>query len=184
MNNFQTYKDFKAKYPDAIFLLRCGDFYESFENDAIDCAHILGITLSRRSQDNVKYAGFPYHALDTYLPKLIRAGRRVVICDQLEDPKLTRNLAKKGIKEIVTPNIVKENKPSIYDMTIINQHVPYRSVFVRELGEEVKVTTEEIYSSFIREGSAEDDLFYCYVPTKEFHTLSDEKFEKYVNANY
>lgn len=102
---------FKAQHPDAMLLFRCGDFYETYLQDAVDASRILGITLTRRSnggQQNgapTEMAGFPHHALDTYLPKLVRAGRRVAICDQLEDPKLTRKLVKRGITELVTPGV-------------------------------------------------------------------------------
>lgn len=97
--------DLKAKHPDALLLFRCGDFYETYSDDAIAAAQLLGITLTRRSTGGTEMAGFPHHALDNYLPKLIRAGRRVAICDQLEDPKLTKKLVKRGITELVTPGI-------------------------------------------------------------------------------
>ena len=101
--------DLKAKHPDALMLFRCGDFYETYCDDAVAAAQILGITLTHRNNGaGVKgdeMAGFPHHALDTYLPKLIRAGRRVAICDQLEDPKLTKKLVKRGITELVTPGV-------------------------------------------------------------------------------
>ena len=101
---------FKAQHPDALLLFRCGDFYETYLQDAVDASRILGITLTRRSNGGTnnnptEMAGFPHHALDTYLPKLIRAGRRVAICDQLEDPKLTKKLVKRGITELVTPGV-------------------------------------------------------------------------------
>ena len=100
---------FKEKYPDAVLLFRCGDFYETYGKDAVEAASILGITLTRRNNGgntgDTEMAGFPYHALDTYLPKLIRAGRRVAICDQLEDPKLTKTLVKRGVTELVTPGV-------------------------------------------------------------------------------
>ncbi len=100
--------DLKAKNPDAILLFRCGDFYETYADDATTAAQVLGITLTHRNNkggDNTEMAGFPYHALDTYLPRLIRAGYRVAICDQLEDPKLTKKLVKRGISELVTPGV-------------------------------------------------------------------------------
>ena len=101
--------DLKAKHPDALLLFRCGDFYETYCDDAVEAAGILGITLTHRNNGaGVKgdeMAGFPHHALDTYLPKLIRAGKRVAICDQLEDPKLTKKLVKRGITELVTPGV-------------------------------------------------------------------------------
>ena len=104
----KQYFDLKAKHPDAIMLFRCGDFYETYSEDAVAAAEILGITLTKRANGQAKtveMAGFPHHALDTYLPKLIRAGRRVAICDQLEDPKTTKKLVKRGITELVTPGV-------------------------------------------------------------------------------
>ena len=100
--------DLKAKHPDAVLLFRCGDFYETYCEDAVTAAKILGITLTHRNNGYNKgdeMAGFPHHALDTYLPKLVRAGKRVAICDQLEDPKLTKKLVKRGITELVTPGV-------------------------------------------------------------------------------
>lgn len=101
--------DLKAKHPEALLLFRCGDFYETYHDDAVEASRILGITLTKRnnggSSEATAMAGFPHHALDTYLPKLIRAGRRVAICDQLEDPKLTKKLVKRGITELVTPGV-------------------------------------------------------------------------------
>ena len=104
----KQYFDLKAKHPDAVLLFRCGDFYETYSTDAVIAAEILGIALTKRSNGkdkNVEMAGFPHHALDTYLPKLIRAGKRVAICDQLEDPKLAKKLVKRGITELVTPGV-------------------------------------------------------------------------------
>lgn len=104
----KQFLDLKAKHPDAVMLFRCGDFYETYSTDAIVASEILGITLTKRAngkEKTIEMAGFPYHALDTYLPKLIRAGKRVAICDQLEDPKLTKKLVKRGITELVTPGV-------------------------------------------------------------------------------
>ena len=105
----QQFFSFKDQYPDALLLFRCGDFYETYCDDAVTASKILGITLTKRnnggSGDVTEMAGFPHHALDTYLPKLIRAGRRVAICDQLEDPKLAKKLVKRGITELVTPGV-------------------------------------------------------------------------------
>ena len=107
----KQFYDLKAKHPDALLLFRCGDFYETYSSDAVEASQILGITLTRRNnagskqQSSTEMAGFPYHALDTYLPKLVRAGKRVAICDQLEDPKLTKTLVKRGITEVVTPGV-------------------------------------------------------------------------------
>ena len=105
----KQYLELKGKHPDAILLFRVGDFYETFSDDAIAASEILGITLTRRANGSamhVELAGFPHHALDSYLPKLVRARRRVAICDQLEDPKLTKKLVKRGITELVTPGVV------------------------------------------------------------------------------
>ena len=104
----KQYYQVKGKHPDAVLLFRVGDFYETFGDDAIKTAEILGITLTRRANGSasfVELAGFPYHALDTYLPKLVRAGQRVAICEQLEDPKTTKNIVKRGITELVTPGV-------------------------------------------------------------------------------
>ena len=104
----KQFLDLKAKHRDAVMLFRCGDFYETYSTDAIIAAEILGITLTKRANGKgktVEMAGFPHHALDTYLPKLIRAGKRVAICDQLEDPKTTKKLVKRGITELVTPGV-------------------------------------------------------------------------------
>ena len=112
MRQFYTYK---KEHPDALLLFRCGDFYETYADDAVEASKILGITLTRRSNGKnqsaaaCEMAGFPYHALDTYLPKLIRAGKRVAICDQLEDPKLTKTLVKRGITELVTPGVAMDD---------------------------------------------------------------------------
>ena len=104
----KQYFELKAKHPDAVLLFRCGDFYETYSEDAVIASEILGITLTKRANGQAKHvemAGFPHHALDTYLPKLIRAGKRVAICDQLEDPKTTKKLVKRGITELVTPGV-------------------------------------------------------------------------------
>ena len=104
----KQFLDLKAKHPDAVMLFRCGDFYETYSTDAIVASEILGITLTKRANGKgktIEMAGFPHHALDTYLPKLIRAGKRVAICDQQEDPKLTKKLVKRGITELVTPGV-------------------------------------------------------------------------------
>jgi len=105
----KQYFELKSKHPDAVLLFRCGDFYETYSEDAIVASEILGITLTKRANGqqgrSVEMAGFPHHALDTYLPKLVRAGKRVAICDQLEDPKTTRKLVKRGITELVTPGV-------------------------------------------------------------------------------
>ncbi|MDA3905634.1 MAG: DNA mismatch repair protein MutS [Bacteroidales bacterium] len=104
----KQYNSIKAKYPDALLLFRVGDFYETFSSDAIKTAKILGIVLTKRANGSARFvelAGFPHHALDTYLPKLVKAGQRVAICDQLEDPKTTKTIVKRGVTELVTPGV-------------------------------------------------------------------------------
>jgi len=104
----KQYMAVKAKHPDAVLLFRVGDFYETFSDDAIKASKILGITLTRRANGAAAYvelAGFPHHALDTYLPKLVRAGERVAICEQLEDPKMTKKIVRRGVTELVTPGV-------------------------------------------------------------------------------
>ena len=104
----KQYYSFKAKYPDAMLLFRVGDFYETYGEDAVKSSKILGIVLTKRSNGasaDVELAGFPHHALDTYLPKLVRAGLKVAVCEQLEDPKLAKKLVKRGVVELVTPGV-------------------------------------------------------------------------------
>ena len=109
----KQYNTIKAKYPDALLLFRVGDFYETFGSDAIKAANILGIVLTKRANGYASFielAGFPHHSLDTYLPKLVRAGQRVAICDQLEDPKMTKTIVKRGVTELVTPGVSYNDK--------------------------------------------------------------------------
>ena len=109
----KQYNTIKAKYPDAILLFRVGDFYETFGEDAIKASKILGITLTKRANgqaSHIELAGFPHHSVDTYLPKLVRAGYRVAICDQLEDPKTVKGIVKRGITELVTPGVCFNDK--------------------------------------------------------------------------
>ena len=102
------YNAIKAKYPGALLLFRVGDFYETFGADAVKASGILGIVLTKRgngSGTHIELAGFPHHSLETYLPKLVRAGQRVAICDQLEDPKTTKTIVKRGVTELITPGV-------------------------------------------------------------------------------
>src|SRR6056300_1809035 len=103
----KQYNGIKTKYPDALLLFRVGDFYETFGADAIRAAEILGIVLTHRNNggDKTELAGFPHHSLNTYLPKLVKAGCRVAICDQLEDPKQTKTIVKRGVTELITPGV-------------------------------------------------------------------------------
>ena len=126
----KQYNSIKRKHPDAILLFRVGDFYETFGEDAIRTSEILGITLTKRANGaaaSVELAGFPHHALDTYLPKLVRAGQRVAICEQLEDPKLTKKIVKRGITELVTPGVtynenVLENRENNFLASVYMDH--------------------------------------------------------------
>ena len=108
----KQYNQIKAKYPDALLLFRVGDFYETFGEDAVKAANVLNIVLTarRNGPTEVALAGFPHHSLDTYLPKLVRAGFRVAICDQLEDPKMTKTIVKRGVTELVTPGVSYNDK--------------------------------------------------------------------------
>ena len=126
----KQYYSVKASHPDAVLLFRVGDFYETFGEDAILTSEILGITLTKRANgaaSSVELAGFPHHALDTYLPKLVRAGQRVAICEQLEDPKLAKKIVKRGITELVTPGVtynenVLENRENNFLASIYMDH--------------------------------------------------------------
>src|SRR6187401_1671929 len=109
----QQHKAIKQKYPDAILLFRVGDFYETFGQDAVVASQVLGITLTKRNNGaaaSSDLAGFPHHALDTYLHKLVKAGYRVAICDQLEDPKLVKGIVKRGVTEMITPGVATNDK--------------------------------------------------------------------------
>src|ERR1700712_122602 len=109
----QQHSAIKARYPDAILLFRVGDFYETFGQDAVNASTVLGITLTKRNNGNAdssQLAGFPHHSLDTYLHKLVKAGYRVAICDQLEDPKLAKGIVKRGVTELVTPGVATSDK--------------------------------------------------------------------------
>ena len=104
----KQYNAIKVKHPEALLLFRVGDFYETFGQDAVTASKILGIILTKRKNgaaSHIELAGFPHHSLNTYLPKLVRAGERVAICDQLEDPKLTKKIVKRGVTELVTPGV-------------------------------------------------------------------------------
>lgn len=126
----KQYHAIKAKHPDAVLLFRVGDFYETFGEDAIKAAEILGITLTRRANGAasfVELAGFPHHAIDTYLPKLVRAGQRVAVCEQLEDPKMTKKIVKRGITELITPGVttndnVLEHKENNFLASVYNEN--------------------------------------------------------------
>ena len=109
----KQHREIKTKYPDAVLLFRVGDFYETFSDDAIIASKVLGITLTKRANGSaysIELAGFPHHSLDTYLHKLVKAGYRVAICDQLEDPKQAKGIVKRGVTELVTPGVATNDK--------------------------------------------------------------------------
>lgn len=145
----KQYYDMKSKYPDAILLYRMGDFYETFGEDAISASKILGITLTKRAHGTpgaVELAGFPYHALDTYMPKLVRAGQRVAICEQLEDPKKTKKLVKRGVTELITPGVSygeynDDNKSNVF-LAAINIEKNLSAISLLDLSTGEFLTTE------------------------------------------
>lgn len=162
----KQYQEMKKKHPDAILLFRIGDFYETFSEDAITASEILGITLTRRANGSASYvelAGFPHHALDIYLPKLIRAGKRVAICEQLEDPKFTKKLVKRQPTEIITPHKKPVNANICRLFPILAQFgeiVNKLSIF-----EEIRAKTQEIRSLAFKLGISPKEAFdECGIP--------------------
>ena len=181
----KQYSFIKAKNPDAILLFRVGDFYETFGEDAIITSEILGITLTRRANGQaaaVELAGFPYHALDTYLPKLVRAGKRVAICDQLEDPKAAKKIVKRGVTELVTPGIA-------YSDTILShkENNFLASVYIEKERAGVAfldISTGEFYMA---EGDMDyvDKLLANYAPKEVLHKKEQERsFNEFFGAKY
>ncbi|MDR1582425.1 MAG: DNA mismatch repair protein MutS [Prevotellaceae bacterium] len=176
----RQYYGVKAKHPDALLLFRVGDFYETFGEDAIKTSEILGITLTKRA--NVELAGFPYHALDTYLPKLVRAGQRVAICDQLEDPKSTKNIVKRGVTELVTPGIsfnnnILEHRENNFLACV---HIDKTSIGIAFLD----ISTGEFY---VAEGTANyiDKLLSNFMPKEIlFQKGKDSLFNEYFGQKY
>ncbi len=174
----KQYNEIKRKHPDAILLFRVGDFYETFSDDAIKASEILGITLTRRANGAasfVELAGFPHHALDTYLPKLVRAGQRVAICEQLEDPKLTKTIVKRGITELVTPGVsfndnVLDRKENNF-LACVNLDKRYAGIALLD------VSTGEFYAA---EGSLEyiDKLLTNFSPKEVL--VERSKFKEFI----
>lgn len=181
----KQYNTIKAKYPDAILLFRVGDFYETFSTDARKASAVLGITLTKRSNgkaSEVELAGFPYHALDTYLPKLVRAGYRVAICDQLEDPKLTKTIVKRGVTEMVTPGVVTgdnilQTKANNFLASVYFQKDIYGIAFL-------DISTGEF---FVAEGNVAyiDKLMQSLSPSEVVYPRSKQKeFVEEFGSNY
>ena len=179
----KQYHQIKGKYPDALLLFRVGDFYETFGSDAVKAAGILGIVLTKRhngSANEIELAGFPHHSLDTYLPKLVRAGQRVAICDQLEDAKQTKEIVKRGVTELVTPGISYSDKVLDHKSNnfLASVHFSKKSIGVSF----VDVSTGEF---LVAEGSTEyiDKLLQSFAPAeiifqKKHKTLFEDSFGK------
>jgi len=181
----KQYNSIKAKYPDALLLFRVGDFYETFGEDAIKASEILGIVLTRRANGSASYvelAGFPYHALDTYLPKLVKAGFRVAICEQLEDPKLTRKIVKRGITELVTPGVSYNDK--ILDNKVNNFLASIHLETKRNGISFLDISTGEFY---ITQGSDEyiDKLLQSFKPNEIIVQKNKlQKFKEIYGENF
>ncbi len=179
----KQYYSFKAKHPDAILLFRVGDFYETFEEDAVKTSRILGITLTKRANGSAAYvdlAGFPYHALDTYLPKLIKAGERVAICEQLEDPKLAKGIVKRGIVELVTPGVfyqdtVVEGKSNVFVASVYQSKGIVGIAFL-------DLTTGEFYTT---EGKTDEiqKLIFSYNPREIIYYRNQKEFVEELTQN-
>ncbi|MDR1169663.1 MAG: DNA mismatch repair protein MutS [Prevotellaceae bacterium] len=180
----RQYYGVKAKHPDALLLFRVGDFYETFGQDAVKTSDILGITLTKRANGtgHIELAGFPYHALDTYLPKLVRAGQRVAICDQLEDPKMTKNIVKRGVTELVTPGVafnsnILEHRENNFLACV---HIDKTSIGVAFLD----ISTGEFY---VAEGTAAyvDKLLGNFMPKEIlFQKGKESLFSEYFGQKY
>ena len=172
----RQYFDIKSKYPDAILLFRVGDFYETFSEDAIRASEILGITLTRRANGAAQYvelAGFPHHALDTYLPKLVRQGLRVAICDQLEDPKTAKGLVKRGITELVTPGVSTND-----NVLEVNENNFLASVHLTRQGIGLSFLDISTGEFLLTEGNAEyaEKIINSFAP-KELLYMADQRSE-------
>ena len=171
----KQYNTIKGKYPDALLLFRVGDFYETFGADAIKAANILGIVLTKRANGAasfVELAGFPHHSLDTYLPKLVRAGQRVAICDQLEDPKLTKTIVKRGVTELVTPGV------SYNDKVLDNKANNFlASVYIADKNAGVSFLDVSTGEFFIAQGNIEyiDKLLQSFRPNEVLFQKSKKK---------
>ena len=181
----KQYFSIKAKHPDAILLFRVGDFYETFGDDAIKASKILGITLTRRANGAAQYvelAGFPHHSVDIYLPKLVRAGQRVAICEQLEDPKMTKKIVKRGVTEMVTPGVtindnVLENKQNNF---LASVHINKQTIGIAF----IDISTGEFYTS---EGSVDyiRKLLQSFQPKELLYERSKyEKFKQYFDDKF
>lgn len=175
----RQYNEIKAKHPEALLLFRVGDFYETFGQDAIKASKILGIVLTKRKNgaaSSVELAGFPHHALDTYLPKLVRAGERVAICDQLEDPKLTKTIVKRGITELVTPGValsanLLENKENNFLAAVVKEHSSWGIAFLDiSTGEFMLSQGKGLYIDKLIQSLKPSEILYLRQQKKEFES--------------
>jgi len=173
----RQYASIKSKYADALLLFRVGDFYETFSEDAIEVSKILGIILTKRANgsSNVELAGFPYHSLNTYLPKLVKAGKRVAICEQLEDPKMTKKIVKRGVTELITPGV------SLNDQILDGEKNNFlASVYFNDKLNGVSFLDISTGSFFVAEGSLDyiNKLLVNFSPTE---VLIPKKFKQKIN---
>lgn len=184
----KQYLEIKAKYPGAILLFRVGDFYETFGEDAVKAAQILGIVLTKRangSASHIELAGFPHHSLDTYLPKLVRAGQRVAICDQLEDPKLTKKIVKRGVTELVTPGVSYNDKilDHKYNNYLCAVHFDQNKAGVAfvdiSTGEFMASEGSTDYIEKLIQGLKPAEIIINKKHLKTFHALAGDKFYTY-----
>jgi len=184
----KQYYQIKSKHPDAILLFRVGDFYETFGEDAIKAAEILGITLTKRANGSasfVELAGVPYHALDTYLPKLVRAGQRVAICEQLEDPKKTKKIVKRGVTEMVTPgvslndNVLEHRENNFLASVHLEKTVAGVAFFDISTGEFLTAEGSFEYIDKLLNSFQPKEVLFERSKQKQFINLFGEKFYTY-----
>ena len=184
----KQYNSIKGKHPDAILLFRVGDFYETFGEDAIKTSEILGITLTRRANGAasfVELAGFPHHALDTYLPKLVRAGQRVAICEQLEDPKLAKKIVKRGITELVTPgisfneNVLEHKKNNFLASVYLNQNISGIAFLDISTGEFLTAQGRYEYIDKLLNSFQPKEVLIEKTKQKDFYQIFGDKFYTY-----
>jgi DNA mismatch repair protein MutS len=185
----RQYNIFKAKYPGALLLFRVGDFYETFGEDAVKASKILGIVLTKRANgaaSHVELAGFPHHALDSYLPKLVRAGERVAICDQLEDPKLAKGLVKRGVTELVTPgvafndNVLDTRRNNYLAALHLGQDAPLGIALLDvTTGEFLAAQGDRAHIEKLLQGFAPSEVIYNKAYRREFEEMFAEKFSTY-----
>lgn len=185
----KQYNAVKAKYPGAILLFRVGDFYETFGADAVKTSTILGITLTKRANgaaSHIELAGFPHHALDTYLPKLVRAGQRVAICDQLEDPKLTKKIVKRGVTELITPGVsyndkILDNKSNNYLCALHQQEAKTFGIAFLDIstGEFMASQGSEEYADKLIQGFKPSEILLSKKYAREFKSRYNDKLYTY-----